>query len=288
MQLAAKIVVAVCLAGVSCVAGAVEGAPTLTPEQNKILHQLVGPWQAVPKGDVLPDGIKVEHPYAELEKLSVEHLAPWAKAEHDATEWDIDDTGTVCKLDGYFRAGLDFNGAFSIVPGHGKLVWLTNNFEELGNRDLYLNTPHPDDLLPTWNGDSRAHFEGNAFVIDTIGYNDKVWLGSDRVVHTEELHVIEYITLHGDGQYLDDRVIIDDRKALSSPYTFERVWKRAPLFPKVMGAEFGMAPGTGGVRESVCNQERIGRDPWRRTREGLIVEHQQMLDAFIKQVKPQE
>lgn len=217
---------AACLFFVSFTGGLSARAQTqagpLTPEQNAMLNQIVGAWSATRGNAPLPDGIKIEYPYTELEKVSTAHLQPWALAKLQATEWDVDDTGAVCKRDGIFRQGLATGFATSYVRGHGKLVMIGDP-EEIGPRDIYINTPHPGDLLPTWNGDSRGHFEGNTFVVDTIGFNDKSWLGSDRIPHTEELHVIEFITLHDNGQYLDDRVIVDDRKALTGPYTFERV-----------------------------------------------------------------
>lgn len=275
------------------------------------MDQLVGDWRAPRSNAGLPDGIKTVYPYLELEKISSAHLQPWAAAKQQATEWDIDDTGAVCKRSGPFRQGFDTGGAITFVRGHGKLVWIAN-VDQMNAIDVFVNSPHPGDLLPTWNGDWRAHFEGNTFVIDAIGFNDKSWLGSDRQAHTEELHVIQYITLHANNQYLDDRVIIDDRKALTTPYSFERVYKRLPLVGSPEAAKvaadaaaapaargnggppaavpgggnpFGGRGGVGGaVQEQVCNQERIGRDPWRRKREGLFADHQSDLDAYIKDV----
>jgi hypothetical protein len=50
---------------------------------------------------------------------------------------------------------------------------------------------HPEDPTPTWCGESIGHFEGDALVIDTIGYNDKWWWDRRGNPHTEQLHTIE-------------------------------------------------------------------------------------------------
>jgi hypothetical protein len=276
-------VVAACLLAGCHFADAQMPSTALTPEQSAMVDQLVGDWR-IPRGNTpLPEGLKAEYPYAELEKVSTAHLQPWAKAKQEATEWDIDDTGAVCKRSGPFRQGFDTGGAIMFVRGHDKLVWLAN-VDQMNAIDVFINSPHPGDLLPTWNGDWRAHFEGNIFVIDSIGFNDKSWLGSDRQAHTEELHVIQYITLHDNGNYIEDRVIIDDRQALTTPYSFIRIYKKQPATPAPAAMAGGGGFGQGGGGEQVCNQERIGKDPWRRKREGLIADHQEELDAYIKEV----
>jgi hypothetical protein len=293
---AAALLLASALCATASCAAAQETAEDLTPSQSALVDRFVGAWQQPPgsfvyapngggpaKGPVLPPGLENEHPYGELEKISAEHLQPWARAKQQATEWDVDDTGAVCKRDGIFRQGLASGFSMSLVRAHGKLVWL-GDVEEIGPRDLWLGARHPQDVVPTWNGDSRIHIEGETLVIDTVSFNDKSWLGSDRQPHTEALHVIEYLTLHDNDQWLENRVIVDDRKALTGPYTFSRAYKRQSLTSQPTKATGPVAPGVPGSAEEICNQSRIGHDPWRRKREEILQDHQQQLDTYIKQV----
>src|SRR5579872_5936262 len=159
----------------------------------------VGTWAAVNKD--LPPGMKIETTrnydptlpdvlYGQLSKVIQDHLQPWALAKMEATEWDLDDTGQVCKLTGIFRQGSAGGGGFTLLQSPGKILLITN-VDEIGARRVYFNSSHPSNLAPTWNGDSRAHWDGDVLVIDTIGFNDKSWLSSDREPHTEELHVVE-------------------------------------------------------------------------------------------------
>jgi hypothetical protein len=255
------------------------------------MDKFVGAWTQAKSA---PDGLKTETPYPESDTLATQHLQPWAKALQESTEWDVDDTGAVCKRDGIFRQGIGTGFGMTFVRSRDKLVSI-GSIEELGPRDIFMDSPHPPDLLPTWDGDSRGHFEGDTLVIDTVGFNDKSWLGSDRIPHTEELHVIEYLTLHHNGDYLTDRVFVDDRKALTTPFTYLRVYESARAAAAeakanggARGGQSGPAPPGGGgraagEREEVCNQERIGHDPWRRKREAILEDHKEQLDAFVQQ-----
>jgi hypothetical protein len=38
--------------------------------------------------------------------------------------------------------------------------------------------PHPDDVEPSYLGDSVAHWEGDTLVVDVTGFNDKTWLAA--------------------------------------------------------------------------------------------------------------
>src|SRR6202789_1244099 len=53
---------------------------------------------------------------------------------------------------------------------------------------------HPDDINPSFLGDSVAHWDGDTLVVDVIGFNDKTWLAGVGTIHSEELHVIERFT----------------------------------------------------------------------------------------------
>src|SRR5579871_956284 len=230
------------------------GAAAGQTERSGVPESWVGTWVAASTKDV-PPGMKIENTrdfdkstpdllYGQLSKTIQDHLQPWAVAKMEATEWDLDDTGQVCKLTGIFRQGSAGGGGFTLLQSPGK-IFLITNVDEIGARRVYFNSPHPRNLPPTWNGDSRAHWEGDVLVIDTIGFNDKSWLSSDREPHTEELRVIERLTPveYQGTTYIELRVFVDDRKALKSPYTYSRVIKKAPA---------GAARGGGGG--GVCNE----------------------------------
>jgi citrate lyase synthetase len=91
-----------------------------------------------------------------------------------------------------------------------------------------LNRGHPKNLLPTWNGDSIGHWEGDTLVADTIGFNDKSWLHPAMQPHTEEAHLIERFrqVSNGGSNFLEMAATVEDRKALTSAFTFTRYFRK--------------------------------------------------------------
>jgi len=56
-----------------------------------------------------------------------------------------------------------------------------------------MNQPHPQQVTPSWYGDSVGHYEGDTLVIDTVGIKSGPfsmidWYGTP---YTEALHVVE-------------------------------------------------------------------------------------------------
>ena len=54
--------------------------------------------------------------------------------------------------------------------------------------------PHPDDVEPSFLGDSVAHWEGGTLVVDVTSFNLKTWLSGVGTIHSEKLHVTERYT----------------------------------------------------------------------------------------------
>ena len=47
-------------------------------------------------------------------------------------------------------------------------------------RVIPIDAKHPDDLIPSYMGNSVAHWERDTLVVDVIGFNDKTWLVGHR------------------------------------------------------------------------------------------------------------
>ncbi len=64
-----------------------------------------------------------------------------------------------------------------------------------GFRQVFLDgRAHPANWDPTWLGHSLGKWDGDALVVDTVGFNDRSWiggLGDGYLPHTEMLHVTE-------------------------------------------------------------------------------------------------
>ena len=52
-------------------------------------------------------------------------------------------------------------------------------------RVIPINAKHPDDIVPSYMGNSVGHWEGDTLVVDAIGFNDKTWLAGTGTFHSE-------------------------------------------------------------------------------------------------------
>lgn len=87
---------------------------------------------------------------------------------------------------------------------------------------------HPkNDPQPTWQGYSIGKWEGDTFVVDTIGFNGKTWLDMRGLPSTDALHVIERFTRPRVGEITID-VTIDDPKAYTRPWDVKLTWELIP------------------------------------------------------------
>ena len=205
--------------------------PAPAGAQARVPSAFLGTWASLGLNPGPPPlgAPSTELPYEVIDKKLADFVAPWALAQHDAIEWNTDDTGQVCKLDGIFRQGHGTGaGNFRLVEAPGdKLYQVWSSVDEHGLVRIYLHSQHPRNVPLTFNGDARGHFEGDdTFVVDTVGFNTKSWLGSDRWVHSEELRVVERYKLYGNGQFIQLRVFVDDRLALNTPYTYTRYYEK--------------------------------------------------------------
>jgi hypothetical protein len=176
----------------------------------------------------------------ELNKLIDPHLQAWAKARMEATDGIADDTGQVCLPDGIFRYP-SMAGRFIWLQERGRIVMVFQNINTAGVKRIYLDRPHPKNLIPSWNGDSIGRWDGDTLNVDTVGFNDKSWLFGGMQPHTEEAHLMERIRQVGNGAFMEINITVDDRLALSSPYTYNRYYK--------------LQPASAEMPEDVCNED---------------------------------
>jgi hypothetical protein len=76
---------------------------------------------------------------------------------------------------------------------------------------------HPDDLEPSFLGHSIGHWEGNTLVVDIVGFNDKGWVLSGGVFHSDALHITERYT-RVDYDTINYEATIDDKKVFTQPF----------------------------------------------------------------------
>jgi hypothetical protein len=91
--------------------------------------------------------------------------------------------------------------------------------------------PHPDmaTYKRTLNGHSIGHWEGEEFVVDSVGFADRPGHGPfNDLPHNPTLHVTQRFHLENNGQELHARFTIEDPKLFTKPYVYDFTWRRDP------------------------------------------------------------
>ena len=156
------------------------------------------------------------------------NMKPWAAkivAQHRANG-GAEDFEARCLPGGPPRAA-PYHTAFFATP---KLVVML--FE--GNTHMYRQffvdgSSHPKDLKPTFYGDSRAHWEGDTLVVDTVSFFEKSWYDFAGTPHTKDMHLTEAFHRIDYGN-MEMKVTIDDPGALDGPWVINRTTTLEPSF----------------------------------------------------------
>jgi len=146
---------------------------------------------------------------------------PWAKALVDqrVAREHRDDPLALCLPPGVPRVNTNVFHPFKIVqiPRETIILYETSANDEF--REVFTDgRPLPKDPQPTWKGYSVGKWEGDIFVVDTIGFNDRGWLDTERGrPQTEALHVTE--RFHRiNFSTMEIVMTIDDPKAYTKPW----------------------------------------------------------------------
>lgn len=143
---------------------------------------------------------------------------PWAakRVLESFNKRGIDDPAALCLPLGVPRVTIVGLFPIQIIQTPQQIAIL---YEYMGTfRTIPLNAKHPDDLVPTYMGDSVGRWEGDTLVVDVVGFNDKTWLTGTGTFHSEALHVTERYT-RIDKDQINYDVTMDDPKVLTKPWT---------------------------------------------------------------------
>jgi hypothetical protein len=87
---------------------------------------------------------------------------------------------------------------------------------------------NPEDIDPTYSGESIGHWEGDTLVVDTVGIRDDLLFDYSFAPHSDALHIKERIRRVGDK--LEDEMTIEDPKAFTSPWQITRLYQLQPTW----------------------------------------------------------
>jgi hypothetical protein len=152
---------------------------------------------------------------------------PWAKKIYDERKAakGANDPERICLPDGAVRINPL---PYKIVQGP-KMIALLWEGNTHSYRRFFLDGRKPNlDVEPeSYTGLSNGKWEGDALVVDTVGFNDKTWLDSTGKPHSGDMHLTERYR-RPDLGHLNVALTIDDPKAFTKPYAFTRTFTLAP------------------------------------------------------------
>ncbi len=125
----------------------------------------------------------------------------------------------IIQNDNYFVIFHEYPGTFRIVPTSGGV--------------------HSEDPDPTWLGEAVGKWDGDTFVIDTIGFNTRTELNGFK--HSEALHIVERFSKPTPDA-------IQYEATLQDPEVFVRPW--------VVTRSFTLRPDLKRVDEFVCENNK--------------------------------
>jgi hypothetical protein len=143
---------------------------------------------------------------------------PWAETLYKQRRANNskDDPTANCIVGGVPRSDL-VGYPFKILQVPGMVVILYEAVHAY--RQIFTDgRAMPKDPNPTWFGYSVGRWEGDTFVVQTAGFNDKGWLDNAGKPATEQLHVTERF-IRKDFGNMDIQITIDDPKAYTKPWT---------------------------------------------------------------------
>ncbi len=182
-------------------------------------HDLSGVWMQYPQGDLpgTPGMNTVNERFRPP-------LTPWGQAQLDAARPLVgpkavageENSPTLrCDPDGPPKI-LNHPNPFEIVQIPGRMLMF---FEEQHIwRTIWADGRElPKDPDPSYLGYAVGKWDGDTFVVETIGFNDKVWADAYGDPRSEQTHLTErYRRLNHDT--LELQVTIDDPKSYTKPW----------------------------------------------------------------------
>ncbi len=143
---------------------------------------------------------------------------PWAAdlMKTRAKEAALEDPHTKCMPPNYPRAWA-FPETQKIFETANQLVIL-HEWNASYRQIFFDGRKLPEDMVPTWNGYSVAHWEGDTLVVESAGYRDDSWLDTSGNFFSSEARVTERIRRPNFGA-LDVEITVNDSKVFTRPWS---------------------------------------------------------------------
>jgi hypothetical protein len=194
-----------------------DGKPNLSAPSPRTADgkpDLTGVWQAGRAGAAGQYG----YDYNVAQDLPADAVTPWAQNVRQQRVQDFRKGSPLAHCLPVSVPFLDFRGLSRIVQTPGLIVILYES-PNSPHRTIFMDGRElPKDPDPTWLGYSVGHWEGDALVVNSAGFNDRGWLDVGGAPQTESLRLTERFRRRDFG-HLQLEVTFDDPKTFTKPFT---------------------------------------------------------------------
>ncbi len=180
-------------------------------------HDLEGSWKNVPQPGDVAFMIGLDLPYKPETRALVSRRLEVMKQGTPVASAHL-----TCRPTGVAGALFPMFSVM-VMQTPSKLIFLSE--EDRDVRQVLLNKAHPQNLKPTYVGDSVAHWEGSTLVVDTTGYNGYGWIDEWGTPHSDKLHMVQRFTKADGGKTLNIVTTFDDPVYFTKPFTVKKQWQ---------------------------------------------------------------
>ena len=195
-----------------------------TPRDADGHPDLSGMWGAAFPNPFGEPGLRRDGAF-EPDQSAMQRGAQWNKPIYKPEYWEKVRQFDYSKVDVdpvygcYKPVGVPRQNVPARIIQKDKQIWLLNNVDN-GLRILPLagrKRDEDDYQFSTYNGMGLAHWEGDALVIESVGFNDISWLGWEGYFHSDKMEVTERFLRQGDLLYYN--FTVNDPEVLMEPWT---------------------------------------------------------------------
>lgn len=205
-----------------------DGSPNLSAPAPRAADghpDLSGVWEPMPDPGGKPGGVEGIVAPRYLQDVTRDApdrstlMLPWADALYKARAANqfLDNPQIRCLPAGVPRV-YALTQPYKIVQSRELVVIL----HELGTlfRQIFLDgRRHPVDPQPAWMGYSIGRWDGDALVVETVGFNDQTWLDGTGHPHTDRMRLTERFVRRTVGR-MDLEITVDDPGAYTRPIRY--------------------------------------------------------------------
>lgn len=140
----------------------------------------------------------------------------------------FDDPALNCSPSSIIRGWGEPNSVSKIEIDDSNVVIRHEYMDTVRHVDL-TTREHPASTTPSLTGHSVGWFEDDTLVIETVGFEAGVLLPHQGLMNSENMQIVERLTLSDDGSALIREYVVSDPDFLKTPHTGQSSWTRSDI-----------------------------------------------------------